>query len=356
MESTQNNANMLSMFPHPVFQVKDGIIVAANQGAKALDIQENTAVFSILKSGQDEYRDFTGGSLSLSVGAGPISIVAAVVRIEESDFFHLLSGKDAGDLQALALASQHLRDPLSNVITLSENLLSNQQDTADEKKKFRIAQLNQNLHRLLKAVGNMSDANYCADRISGMETVNIPSVIEETVARAQQQLSGNSRKLNFATDGNAAIGLADENLLERAVYNLLSNAYRYSPEDSTVNATLHCEKNRVRFVVENICNNISVDILSTIFFRYRRAPSLMDGDKGLGLGIPIIQAVASAHKGSLLVTIPESGKIRFCLTIPIRRDTRGNLKSPIMRPDYAGGHDRSLIELSDILPSSAYEN
>jgi signal transduction histidine kinase len=356
MESTQNSANMLSMFPHPVFQVKGGIIVAANQGAKALNIQENASVFAVIKSGQDEYRDFTGGSLSLSIGTGPISMVAAVIRIEGSDFFHLLSGKDAGDLQALALASQHLRDPLSNVITLSENLLSGKQDSANVKNKMRIAQLNQNLHRLIKAVGNMSDASYYADRTSGMETLNIPAVITETVTRTQQQLSSNSRKLTFTTDNGNAMGLADQDMLERAIYNLLSNAYRYSPEDSQINVKLQCDKVRIRITVENSCSNLSADMLSTIFFRYRRAPSLMDGDKGLGLGIPIVQAIASAHKGTVLVTIPEAGKIRFCLTIPVLRDTRGNLCGPTVRSNYTGGYDRSLIELSDILPVSAYQD
>ena len=166
----------------------------------------------------------------------------------------------------------------------------------------------------------------------------------------------NFKNIDIFADTSNATGLADQALLERAVYNLLSNAYRYSPEDSVISTTLHCEKSRVRFTVENSCNNMSTDMLSTIFFRYRRAPSLMDSDKGLGLGIPIIQAITSAHKGSLLVTIPETGKIRFCLTIPVIRDTRGTLRNPTMRPDYADGHDRSLIELSDILPSSAYEN
>ena len=95
--------------------------------------------------------------------------------------------------------------------------------------------------------------------------------------------------------------------------------------------------------------------METIFFRYRSAPSITDGNNGLGIGIPMVQAAASVHNGSLLVTQPTQGKVRFSLTIPITQDNSGNLRSPIIRPDYAGGYDRSLIELSDILPASAYE-
>ena len=355
MESTQNNTNMLSMFPHPVFQVRDGIIIAANAGAKALQIQENTSVFDIIKAGQDEYREFTDGSLSLTVGCGPITTVAAVVRIADSDYFHLLSGKESGDLQALALASQQLRDPLSNVITLSENLFSQDFETGDKIKRMRMAQLNQNLHRLLKTVGNMSDVYNCADRTNNMQMINISAVIADAVLHTQQQLTDNSRKLILDTDECHTNGMADQDLLERAVYNLLSNAIRYSDEGTTIYVSVHCEKNRVRLIVENSYAKASSEMLGSIFFRYRRAPSITDSDKGLGLGIPMVQAIASAHKGSLLVTIPKPETIRLCLSIPIIRNNQGTLRSPVLRPDYTGGYDRSLIELSDILPSSAYE-
>lgn len=355
MESERNCIGMLSMFPHPVFLVKDEIILAANASAQALQIRQDTPVFDLLRSGQDEYRNMENGSLSLTVGVGPITMIAAVVRVGTYDFFHLLSGSEANDLKALALASQHLRDPLSNIIALTDNLFDQKQCNENPKDRVRIAQLNQNLHRLMRSVGNMSDAYGYADKLSGMETVNIAAVITDAVEKTQQHFENPTHLLTFTSDGPSAVGIADQDQLERAVYNLLSNALRYSDPDSAVTATLKCDKDRIRFTVENRCAGLSPELLGTVFFHYRRTPTVTDGGKGLGLGIPIVQAVASAHKGSLLATLPEPGKIRFCLTIPVIKDSSGKLRSPILRPDYAGGYDRSLIELSDLLPNSAYK-
>lgn len=355
MNSKKISTGMLNMFTHPVFQVTDGTILAANQSAQALQIQENTSVFDLLISGEDAYRCFTGGSLSLTLAIGPVNMIAAVIRADGSDYFHLLSGSEAPDLQALALASQHLRDPLSNIIALSDSLFAQERDSMDEKKKHRIAQLNQNLHRLLRTVGNMSDVHGCADRKNGMEPLNIPDILRETVETAQQQLRSGACQLELSADGSAAVGMADRDLMERAVFNLLSNALRYKDADTAVYASIRCDKNRVQFTVENSCKDITPEMLGTIFFRYRRTPSITDGSKGLGLGIPMVQAAAAAHKGSLLVTQPAPGKVRFCLTVPVILDKSGTLRSPILRPDYTGGYDRSLIELSDILPGSAYE-
>lgn len=354
METSKVSAGVLNMFTHPVFQVKNGTILAANQSAKALLIEENSSVLDLIASGQDEYSSFDGGTLSLTLKIGPVKCIATVIRADGSDYFHLIAGNDAPDLKALALASQHLRDPLSNVIALTDSLFASEHVSHDKKASLRYAQLNQNLHRLLRSVGNMSDVQSCANRNCGMELLNIADILQETVQTVQQKLS-NCHTLKLTVEGSSAVGMADRDLLERAAYNLLSNAIHHKDNDTIVHITIRCDRKRVLFTVENSCKNLTPEAMETIFFRYRSAPSITDGNNGLGLGIPMVQAAASAHNGSLLVTQPTQGKVRFSLTIPITQDNSGNLRSPIIRPDYAGGYDRSLIELSDILPASAYE-
>ena len=354
METNQVSNGVLNMFTHPVFQVKDGTILAVNHSAQTLQINENTSVFDMITSGAEEYQGFDGGTLSLTLKIGQAKLIATVVRTGGSDYFHLIAGNNAPDLQALALASQHLRDPLSNVIALSDSLFALEQNNMDLKKRARYAQLNQNLHRLLRSVGNMSDVQSCTERKISMEPLNIADILRQATETVQQQLDS-SDVLKLAVHGIADAGMADRDLLERAAFNLLSNALRYKDENTQVHATIRCEKKRVVFTVENSCKDLTPEKLETIFFRYRNTPSITDSNKGLGLGIPMVQAAASVHNGSLLVTQPAQGKVRFCLTIPIMQDKSGNLRSPIIRPDYAGGFDRCLIELSDILPASAYE-
>lgn len=355
MEAKESYLQLLSMFAHPVFLVKNEKIIAANKAAQDLQIREDTSVFDILLSGQDAYRDLTDGSLSLSVGLGPICAVAAVVRMGELDYFHLNCAGENPDLRALALASQHLRDPLTNIVALADSLFTLQEDTSSSKEKVRIAQFNHNLHRLLRSVGNMSDTYTCTEQMRNLEHLSICSVMESAVQTAQELLTDSAVKLEFTSDGSNPIGLADQTMLERAVYNMLSNAVRFADAGSKIRATLQCNKQTIHFTVDNDCADFPKELLGTIFFRYRRTPSISDGRTGLGLGIPMVQAIASVHKGSLLVTLPEPGKVRFRLSIPVRQDQSGTLRNPIIRTDYAGGYDHSLIELSDVLNSKVYE-
>ena len=353
MGETLDRVEMINMFTYPVFEVKSGVIQSVNQSALNLQIQKDTPVSDILTAGKKDYASFTGGTMSLGIKICNAEHIAAVVRSGDSDIFHVLSISENAQLQSLALASQHLRDPLCNVMALTDILFSSQLERTPKQEVY-ISQLNQNLHRLLRTVGNMSDTGAIASRTSGMEVQNIYRVVTDALY-ATRDLMQDPNRLKIHENGDQLLSFSDKSMLERAVYNLISNAVKYSPAESTVEAWVHCNKEKMVLTVENICQNFNTEQLGTIFFRYRRIPSITDGASGLGLGIPMIQAVAIAHKGSLLLTMPEANKLRFCLSIPLQSGQPGTLRNAALYPDYYGGNDLCLTELADILPSEAYE-
>lgn len=354
MPTPNNSIGMLSMFTHPVFLVKDGIITEANQQALDLQIPKGKPINQILDSDKEEYGAFSGQTMSLTVILNSTAFVCAVVRVEGCDIFHILSSGEGTELRAMALASQHLRDPLTNIMALVDALHAQHLNDESPKHKKLVAQLQQNLHRVMRTVGNMSDTGSCASRTFGMETMNVPAVITEALEKSKNLLDNGRIDLQIQNCSGSHNGVADRSYLERAVFNLISNAVKYSPADSTIHAKLQVVNNKVQLTVENDCPNFTPDMAGSMFFRYRRSPSVTDGGSGLGLGIPMIQAVAAMHKGSVLLTMPKPGKVRFCLTIPIRNE-KGTLRSPVLHLEPSGGYDHSLIELSDILPEHYYE-
>lgn len=356
MEATPSSVGMLHMFTHPVFLVQDGIIIAANQPALQLQITQNTSVYDILLTGQEEYRTFGGGSLSLSLQVEQAKMIAAVIHSPEYDVFHLLPDTADDQLQALSVASQSLREPLSNLFALSDQLLTDITEEQSPRKEEQLAQYNKNLLQLLRTVGNMSDAATYTTRTRTMETLDLPGVITQAVCTAQELFAQSGRTLTFDSCNAGYYGLADRDMLERTVFNLLSNAFKYSPADSTVAVKLHCSEKRLQFSVENTSSDFSPEQLGTLFFRYRRVPSVQDGSSGLGLGIALVQSAAAAHSGTLLLTLPKEDRVRFTFTIPLRSDQTGTLRSPAMHIDYAGGYDHALLELSDVLPPAIYKN
>lgn len=351
MEQLNNSTSMVDMFMYPVFRVKDNIIIEANQPAQQRQISVGSSVTDLLVTGHQEYAAFDGGCLSLSLSAGDITYIAAVIRCEESDLFHLRSEHISPELRTLALAAQNMNKPLSNILNIADQLFAEDTFLNDPEKQNQASQINRGLYQLLRMIKNMEAAGG-SNVTANLATVDIVGVFDEVLRKVTAAQRG--RTLNIKLPSEVIYCLADDVLLERAIYNLISNAIKFSPADSMIQAELIHHDGKLRFSVQNQHDRKNQELMGSVYLRYLREPGIEDGRNGLGLGIPMIQAAAAAHGGTLLLDHPGPDTVRFTMTIAVRNNKAGTLSNNIMLFDYAGGYDKLLLELSDVLPSSEY--
>ena len=349
MESTEQAFHWLELIERPAFCVKDGVVAACNDAAQGRTICVGTDIHDLVTEHFDTYRDFTNGCLFLPVTICGIPCNASVNRTEDYDIFILEQDSDNDKLQALALAAQQLRGPLSDMMVISDRLRG-------EKASKEAAQLQKSLFQLLRITGNMSDVCYYYGSPSdGMEMANITSIFRETIEKVQALSDSTGIQLTYTEPKNVILGLANAEKLERAVYNILSNAIKFSPKGSTVDAKLSCSNTQVSFTVCNPCSDSVPDY--QLWSRYRREPAIEDSRRGLGLGMTIISTVATAHGGTVLVDYPDKQSIRVRMTIALIKENNGTVRSPVLRmSDYAGGWDKALLEFAEMLPSNKYKN
>lgn len=355
METTKHPFPWLELMDHPAFCVKDGIVVAANSAAQHRMLRVGMDVREIVTEHRDVYESFTGGCLYLTVTVGDFPCNARVTRTAECDIFLLHQDADDDQLQALALAAQQLRVPLANVMTATDRLLENL-DCNTDLVPHQANQINHNLFQLLRIISNMSDASsYKRSPFAGMQTVNLTAVIGEIVEKAQAISADAGLSIVYTQPDNHIFGLASEEKLGRAIYNLLSNALKFSPRDSTIDVKLTKNGNLLSFTV---CNrHLDTPNEQGFWNQYRREPSIEDSRFGLGLGMTLVSAVASAHGGTVLVNHPTPEETRVVMTILINTDNTNAIRSPAFRiGDYAGGRDKGLLELAEILPADSYKN
>ena len=345
----------LELIDCPAFCVKDGAIIAANTPAEQRMLRVGTDIREIVTENRDTYEAFKGGSLYLNIQVFDLPCPACVTRTQEYDIFHLHQDGNESILQALALASVQLRMPLNNIMAVTDRLLPNMAQT-NEGLQEEIGQINQNLYRMLRVICNMSDAaSYQKNGTAGMQVANLASVIDEIMEKAQALFADSQVKLQYSGLYTKVFGLANTERLERAIYNILSNAANFSSNGSTVSAELSKSGNKLILTVRNKTAEDTSD--RNFWQRYRREPSIEDPRHGLGLGMTLASAVAALHGGTILVDHPALGETRVTMTIPIVKGNSDALHSPVLRiGDYAGGRDKGLLELVDFLPSDAYQN
>lgn len=352
MEKPTESIKLINMFLHPVFIVKDGIVVDINNAAKRCHLAVNTEVSALISQSLEEYNAFSGGYLSVDISIDGVAQLATVMRSDTGDVFHLYQPNMSAELRTMALISQQLRKPLTGILSASDVLRPSLAD-GNEETKEQLSQINRNIYQLLRKVSNLSSIDRLATyQSSNQQICYVPGIFDDTIEKSVDFISRSNRTLQYTGLNEDIHCLADPELIERAIYNLVSNAIKFSAADSVVTARLTRNGNKLRF---SIVNRMEKDAdLTNLYARFMRQPGSDDDRYGIGLGIPLVQHIASIHNGTLLMDQPEDGVIRFTLTLPIRQNTENVVRSPIFTFDYLGGHDHTLVELSEILSADLY--
>ncbi len=138
-------------------------------------------------------------------------------------------------------------------------------------------------------------------------------------ALADQQAAIRARNLTVqdSTAPGGAWVRGSQALLSRMVENLLENAVRHNQDGGWIRITASTEAGWTRLVIENggeVLDQGQVDELSQPFRRI--GADRIGTDKGSGLGLSIVAAIAEAHDGRLELQARPGGGLRVCVDLP----------------------------------------
>lgn len=354
MNERNDIMGMLDLMVLPGFCVQNNMIIKLNPAAEGLLLEPGMDIHPLLHTGRQEYLDFSGGCLYLTLSLGGQFCGASVTRVGALDVFVLEQEEDRTEFRSMALAARELREPLTNVMVTAGRLFPLSALEEDPALREQAARLNRGLYQMLRILGNMSDAGL--NRAPRQETCDIRAVMAEIFERAASAVQHAGLTLNYTGPREDILCLADREQLERAVLNILSNAVKFSPSGSTIQASLTRKGGLLRLSVQDNGDGIPDGILSSLFRRYLRQPAIEDSRFGIGLGMVLIRNAAAAHGGTVLIDQPEGSGTRVTMTLAVRQNTGTQLRSPVLRVDYAGERDHCLLELSETLPAHLYES
>lgn len=350
MDTVPSPREFLNMMVLPGFCVEQGKILFANAAALECMIPEGGDIDSLLHTGKEAYESFQGGCLYLTLEICGELWDASVIRMGQQDLFLLERSAENGELQALALAAVQLRGPLAGISSIADSL---QSLAADARMEASLAQLNQRLYQLHRLVNNMSDAGTHGPRL-GEETVNICAMVEGLLEKAAAMAEYTGIHLQYTVPSSPVFTLCQVQKLERAIWNILSNALKFTPKGGSIEVSLKQLGKQMHLTVTDSGSGIAQQVRGSLYRRYTRQPGLEDSRYGLGLGMVLIRSAAACHGGTVLIDQPAGAGTRVTVTLAIRPDTAGTLRSPLLHTDYAGELDHGLIELSDVLPPELY--
>jgi two-component system sensor histidine kinase MprB len=190
----------------------------------------------------------------------------------------------------VADASHELRTPLTSMQTNIEVL--KQQERLDPAARQRLFEdLNREAHEMRDLIGGLLELARGDDPRLEKTTFRLDELVERVVERARSRFPD----LVFQTQLEETSLTGSNERLERAVWNLLENAGKWSAPGSSVEVTLSGGELRVRDYGPGIAEEDREHVFDR-FYRSAAARSL----PGSGLGLAIVREVAEAHGGTVV--------------------------------------------------------
>jgi signal transduction histidine kinase len=99
--------------------------------------------------------------------------------------------------------------------------------------------------------------------------------------------------------------------------NLLHNAIRHSPSDTTIDLRITCTESEATVTIRDCGPGISQSQLATIFDRFHQFDPGRKRAGATGLGLAIVKAVAELHGGQVSVRNQPDAGCEFAVTLPL---------------------------------------
>jgi signal transduction histidine kinase len=223
----------------------------------------------------------------------------------------------------IAAVSHEFRTPLTSIRQLTEMLARGRLDTAEQTQKAYDLMLAESdrLYRLVESLldfGRMQSGSYHFRFASLDAGVWARHVVEEFEATVRSK----GYVVEFTDGAGGARIRADAEALAGALWNLLDNAVKYSPDSKRVQIHVASCGGVVEFRVRDRGIGIPSTDLKHIFDRFYRAGNAgRTGVKGVGIGLAIVREIVSAHAGKTRAeSSPESGTV-FTIVLPIEEES-----------------------------------
>lgn len=349
--------SMLDLLAVPAFTVQEGCVSYVNRCAQDAMLTPGDPVAPLLLTGQQELADMKDGSLFLTMELMGRPREASA-HLHHGNLIFVVEQEDTdSDLRLLALAASKLREPLNDVMMLTDQMFPALTESENPELRRQMAQINRGLYRILRAVGNMSDAGQylCREQDLQMESTELCSFFAETAEKAGALVQEAGITVEYRCPPADLMAMADRQKLERAAFNLISNALKFSHRGGAVTVELKKRGDLAVLRVSDQGDGVPEDILGTVYARFRREPSPGDTRWGIGLGLPLVCRTAAFHGGALLLRRGSEGGTLAAMTIRLKEPREGRLAAPALQVDYTGEHDHGLVEMADCLPWQVYE-
>ncbi len=245
-----------------------------------------------------------------------------------------------------------LRSALSNLHLAAAQLAPAAARETDPELDARAALLDQSYYRVLRLVNDLSAAS--CFQIPGQwprQDWDVVEIVGGLCERAASLAELIGLDLRFSCAMDRHVCAVHRKALEELLFQLLSNAMKFTPAGGAVTVELRRDRGRLFLSVSDTGCGIEESRIPTLFDRFLHQE--MDAaPHGLGLGLPLCRRIAEGLGGGIVAESRPGSGARFTVSLPDDQLGGGGVSDVEM--DYTGGFNQTLLALADAMPPKAF--
>lgn len=257
----------------------------------------------------------------------------------------------------LAVLSHELRSPLNPILGWARILQTRQQDAA--KTQYALETIERNAKLQAQLIEDLLDVSRILQGKLSLNTVpvSLPFTIKAALETVRLAAEAKSIQIKTRIEPNVGQVLGDSGRLQQVVWNLISNAIKFTSQGGRVEVRLErvkaegkgmdevntCASEYTKITISDTGMGISSDFLPYVFDYFRQA----DGTTtrrfgGLGLGLAIVRHLVELHGGTVQVASSGEGQgATFTVKFPL-------IAAAKLNPDDTAFHNRSDFNLDGL--------
>ena len=297
-----------------------------------LDLQRTIQIkslYELLQASSDDGRtseiNMPDGKIYLATASAMVASDRTVGRVCIMRDISQLKEMDTLKSEFVSTVSHDLRSPLT-LMRGYATMLEMAGDLNDQQKNYA-KMIVQGVDNMAKLVNNLLDLGRIELGV-GLQVESVP------VLDIVERVTGNLRMIAKEKDISLSVEIpkdiphaleADQALLHQAVYNLVENAVKYTPNGGEVIVRLQPAPDSLTFAVQDSGLGISKEDLKRLFEKFYRGTNRKALSKrGTGLGLAIVKSIAERHGGRVWVESELDKGSTFFLQIPLAQPKESN--------------------------------
>lgn len=224
--------------------------------------------------------------------------------------------------------SYEFRSPLTNIIGFADLLASEAAGPLTEKQKDYTDFIRASSSSLGLLIDNILDLTTIDAGIAELQTdvLDVPALVEKArkgvLAALQVGRDEVPINLEISIADNLPTFVADGTRIVQVLYNLLSNAVRYSEPGARVSLDVFERGGRILFVVEDEGAGIPDDIIASVFDRFE-GRAVEGRQRGAGLGLSIVKTFVHMHGGTVAIERLQPSGTKVTVNLPTEQVAKG---------------------------------